>query len=150
MSSPRPWHMLSPWSAPPSVRPLCLHWALPTFPAFFKYCQWVELGSDQGFSYPLKNTFSRTTTNGSFELQLCFQVFVISQSGQLEYHSNKSRLRKFEWLAGGENAWLSTARFKIETRCGCFYITVFLKENDCLQKILDVIFISSCMYCNVW
>ncbi len=28
------------------------------------------------------------------------------------------------------------------------YITVFLKETDCLQNILDVIFISSCMY--VW
>ncbi len=34
---------------------------------------------------------------------------------------------------------------RLETRCGCFYITVFLKETDCLQKILDVIFISSCM-----
>ncbi len=40
---------------------------------------------------------------------------------------------------------ISTARFKIETRCGCLYITVFLKETDCLQKILDVILISSCM-----
>ncbi len=27
--------------------------SLPTFPAFFKYCHWVELGSDQGFSCPL-------------------------------------------------------------------------------------------------
>jgi len=35
------------------VHPLYLCWALPTFPAFFKYCQWVESGSDQGFSYPL-------------------------------------------------------------------------------------------------
>ncbi len=25
----------------------------------------------------------------------------------------KSRLWKFEWMAGGESAWLSTARFKI-------------------------------------
>ncbi len=57
----------------------------------------------------------------------------------------KSRLRKFEWLAGGENAWLSTARFKIETQCGCFYITVFLMETNCFQKILDVNFISSCI-----
>ncbi len=49
----------------------------------------------------------------------------------------KSRLRKFEWLAGGENAWLSTARFKIETQCRCFYITVILMETNCFQKILD-------------
>ncbi len=48
-------------------------------------------------------------------------------------------------LVGGENAWLSTARFKIETQCGCFYITVFLMETNCFQKIMDVIFISSCM-----
>jgi len=33
------------------ARPL-LHWALPTFPALFKNCQWVESVSDQGFSYP--------------------------------------------------------------------------------------------------
>ncbi len=31
---------------------------------------------------------------------------------------------KFGWLEGGEKAWLSTARFKIETQCRCFYITV--------------------------
>ena len=36
-----------------TVRPLYLRWGLPTFLAFFKYCQWVESGSDQGFSYPL-------------------------------------------------------------------------------------------------
>ncbi len=53
----------------------------------------------------------------------------------------KSRLLKFDWLAGGENAWLSTARFKIETQCGCFYITVFLVETNCFQKMLDVVFI---------
>ncbi len=41
----------------------------------------------------------------------------------------KSRLWKFEWLAGGENAWLSTAPLKIEPQCGCFYITVFLMET---------------------
>ncbi len=46
---------------------------------------------------------------------------------------------------GGGDAWLSTACLKIETRCGCFYITVFLMETNCFQKILDVIFISSCM-----
>ncbi len=34
----------------------------------------------------------------------------------LWYHKNKSRLLKFEWLAGGEKAWLSTAGFKTETR----------------------------------
>ncbi len=28
---------------------------------------------------------------------------------------------------------------------GCFYITVFLMETNCFQKILDVIFISSCI-----
>ncbi len=50
----------------------------------------------------LENPFSRTTTNGSFGLQRCFQVFVISQSGPLEYHQNKSRVRKFEWLGRGE------------------------------------------------
>ncbi len=41
---------------------------------------------------------------------------------------------------GGENAWLSTARFKIKTQCGCFYITVFLMETNCFQKVLDAIF----------
>ncbi len=46
-----------------------------------------------------------------------------------------------------ENSWLSTAPFKIKTRCWCFYITVFLKETDCLQKMMDAIFISSCMLC---
>ncbi len=76
------------------------------------------------------NPFSRTTTNS-----LNYKVVFL----YLWYHKNKSRQRKFEWLGGGENAWLSTARFKIETRCGCFYITVFLKETDCLQKIMDVI-----------
>jgi len=37
----------------------------------------------------------------------------------------------------GLSHWInrSIARFKIETLCGCFYITVFLKETDCLQKI---------------
>ncbi len=28
---------------------------------------------------------------------------------------------------------------------GCFYITVFLKETNCFQKMLDVMFISSCI-----
>ncbi len=75
----------------------------------------------------------------------------------LWYHKDKSRLRKFEWLAGGENAWLSTARFKIETQCRCFYITVFLMETNCFQKILDVIllhimsdkaaFVSGALFC---
>ncbi len=69
----------------------------------------LKVHSKGRFSF-LKNPFSRTTTNGSFGLQCCFPVFVTSQSGPLEYHSNKSRLRKFEWLGGGENAWLSTAR----------------------------------------
>ncbi len=41
----------------------------------------------------------------------------------------KSRLLKYEWLAGGEITWLSTARFKIETQCGCFYITAFLMKT---------------------
>ncbi len=54
-------------------------------------------------------------------------------------------LWKFEWLAGGENAWLSTAPFKIEIQFMCFYITVFLMENNCFQKILEVILISSCI-----
>ncbi len=49
----------------------------------------------------------------------------------------------FSWLAGGYNTWLSTACFKIETRCGCFYITVFLMETSCFQNILNVILISS-------
>ncbi len=53
--------------------------------------------------------------------------------------------KKIQWSAGGENAWLSTAHFKIKTWCGCFYNIVFLMETDCLQKILDVIFISSYM-----
>ncbi len=59
---------------------------------------------------------------------------------------DKSRLWKFQWLGGGENAWLSTARFKIETRCGCFYITVFLMETDSFQNILDLIFLSSSIW----
>ncbi len=68
----------------------------------------------------------------------------------------KSRQRKFEWLADGENAWLSSARFKIETRCGCFYITVFLKERlfytDLYRYILHVIsdkeaFVSGALFC---
>ncbi len=69
---------------------------------------------------------SRTTTNGSFGLQICFPVFVTSQ-------------------IVNPATWLSTARFEIETQYGCFYITVFLMDANCFQKILDVIFISSCM-----
>ncbi len=57
----------------------------------------------------------------------------------------KSRLLKFDWLADGENTWLSTAHFKIEPQCGCFNITVFLMEINYFQKMLDVIFISSCI-----
>ncbi len=59
----------------------------------------------------------------------------------LWYHKNKSRLQKFDWLAGVDNAWLSTAHFKIGTQYGCFYITVFLMETNCFHKMLDVIFI---------
>ncbi len=92
----------------------------------------------KGRYFVLKNPFSRTTTNGSFGLQSCFPVFVISQIVNPAYGNSNV------W-GGGENAWLSSARFKILTRCGCFYITVFLKETNCLQKILDVNFISSCM-----
>ncbi len=55
----------------------------------------------------------------------------------------------FEWWGGGggceENAWLITARFRIETQCGCFYITVFLMETNSFLKILDVNLISSCI-----
>ncbi len=32
----------------------------------------------------------------------------------------KSRLLKFDWLAGGENDWLISACFKIETCAGVF------------------------------
>ncbi len=67
----------------------------------------------------LKNPFSRTTTNGSFGLQSCFPVFVTSQILNPAYRNSNG------W--GVENAWLSTARFKIENRCWCFYITVFRK-----------------------
>ncbi len=42
----------------------------------------------------------------------------------LWYHKDKSRLQKFDWLAGGENDWLSTARFQNRYPCGCFYITI--------------------------
>ncbi|KAI2645875.1 RNA replication protein [Labeo rohita] len=35
---------------------------------------------------------------------------------------------------------MSTAHLKIETRCGCFYISVFLKESDCLH------YMSSCNF----
>ncbi len=72
--------------------------------------------------------------NGSFGLQSCFPVFVTSQI------VNPARM-----IGRWGEAWLSSAHFKIETRCGCFYITVFLMETDCFQKIMDVIFISSCM-----
>ncbi len=48
---------------------------------------------------------SRTTTNGSFGLQICFPVFVTSQ-------------------IVNPATWLSTARFEIETQYGCFYITI--------------------------
>ncbi len=102
--------------------------------------------NSKGRYFVLKKSPFKNYNERSFGLQRCFPVFAISQSGLLEYHLNKPRLRKFEWLAGGENTWLSSARFKIETRCGCFNITVFLKETACLQKILDVIFISSYIY----
>ncbi len=46
----------------------------------------------------------------------------------------KSRLWKFEWLAGGEKAWLSTTRFKIETQCGCFYITSISYGNQLFSE----------------
>ncbi len=39
----------------------------------------------------------------------------------------------------------STFKKKIWRRC--FYITVFQKESDFLQKMFDVIFILSCMQC---
>ncbi len=50
------------------------------------------------------------------------------------YDKNRSRQGNLG-LAGEENAWLSTACFKIEPLCGCFYITVFLMETDSFQKI---------------
>ncbi len=37
----------------------------------------------------------------------------------------KSHLLKFDWLAGGENAWLRSARFKIETCAGVFISQYF-------------------------
>ncbi len=37
----------------------------------------------------------------------------------------KSHLRKFEWLEGEENAWLSTASFKIESPAGVFISLYF-------------------------
>ncbi len=36
----------------------------------------------------------------------------------------KSRLLKFDWLAGGENAWLSSERLKIET-CARVFISLY-------------------------
>ncbi len=61
----------------------------------------------------------------------CFDYKVVFL--YLWYHKKKSRLRKFEWLAGGENAWLSTAPFKIETQCGCFYVWAsLLRFSACL------------------
>ncbi len=47
----------------------------------------------------------------------------------------KSRLLKFDWLAGEKNA-LSATRFTIEPQRECFYITVFLMETNCFQKML--------------
>ncbi len=69
--------------------------------------------------------FQELQRTACLDLQDCFPVFVISQSGPLEYYSNKSRLLKFEWLTGRGNAWLSTARFKIETCAGVFISLYF-------------------------
>ena len=66
-----------PRSAPPSVRPLYLRWGLPTFPAFFKYCQWVESGSEQGFSYPL--TTVNTEMNDQLHIPLLSHELVESR-----------------------------------------------------------------------
>ncbi len=71
------------------------------------------------------NSFSRTITNGSFGLQSCFPVFVTSQILNPAYRNL--------------NGW------QVGKMLGCFYITVFLKNTDCFEKILVVIFISSCM-----
>ncbi len=47
---------------------------------------------------------------------------------------------------GGENAWLSTARFKIETQCGCFYITVFLMETNCFQRNIFLVVLNGSVF----
>ncbi len=65
-----------------------------------------------------KNPFSRTTTKARLDYKVVFLY--------LWHHKYKSHLLK----AGGgglvgENTWLSSACFRIQTQCGCFYITVF-------------------------
>ncbi len=81
------------------------------------HCKLLWIKASAKWTTPI----SRTTTNGLFGLQHFFPVFVISQSGPLKYHSNKSRLLKFEWLTGRGNAWLSTARFKMRV----FFISLY-------------------------
>ncbi len=73
------------------------------------------------------NSFSRTITNGSFGLQSCFPVFVTSQILNPAYRNL--------------NGW------QVGKMLGCFYITVFLKNTDCFEKILVVI--SFHLACNV-
>ncbi len=51
----------------------------------------------------------------------------------------KSRLLKFDWLAGGENTWLSTAPFKIETQCGGVFLYHCISDGN---RLFSVIFIS--------
>ncbi len=83
----------------------------------------------------LKNPFSRTTTNGSFGLQSCFPVFVTSQIVNPAYGNSNG------WRVGRTLGWaLHVSKSKPS-----LYITVFLMETNCFQKILDVIFISSCI-----
>ncbi len=75
----------------------------------------------KGRYFVLKNPFSRTTTNGSFGLQSCFPVFVTSQIVNPAYGNLNG------W---GGDTWLSSARFKIETRCGCFYIYHCISDGN--------------------
>ncbi len=57
--------------------------------------------------------FSRTTAN--------FVVWTTKLFCSICDITNcKSRLLKFDWSAGGENAWLSSACFKTETCAGAF------------------------------
>ncbi len=82
------------------------------------------------FHFFLKSLFKNYNERLVWTTVLCSGGFVISQSGPLEYHSNKSCLRKFEWLGGGEgrgsgsNAWLS-ASDKTTTKKMCCFSVMF-------------------------
>lgn len=69
-------------TASTSARPLCLHWALDTFPELFKFCLWVEISSEQCLSYYLKLSTCpfATSTNRSPPRMYCGTDYVLWNS----------------------------------------------------------------------